>query len=222
MYVTFYLTCVNFLKFDMGDLRTLESISANFYWTLKSNRNTSNQIICTSNCGTFHYFVTNLVLVYQSECKCYFYVGPVNFILVPMFGFWKLILSAKSSHVTACSLPPFKLNFKFSCIFKIQTYNLERSFFGEELKSEFQLHIPKFHVLNLIENSVLVTIHLEHSGNFSVNKFLFISNLNLRMQCWRSLIEGLGLGSIWIKPWQHLDAPKMVENLIWCSPDKKY
>ena len=59
--VTFYLTCVNFFKFDMSDLRTLESISANFYWTLKSNSNASHHIICTSNCVTFHYFDTHLV-----------------------------------------------------------------------------------------------------------------------------------------------------------------
>jgi len=49
--------------------------------------------------------------------------------------------------------------------------------------------------LNFIVISVLVTTHLEHSGNFAVNKF--ISNRNLRMlQCWQSLIEGLGLCSI--------------------------
>ena len=30
VYVTFYLTYVNYFKFDMSDLRTLESISANF------------------------------------------------------------------------------------------------------------------------------------------------------------------------------------------------
>jgi len=62
-----------------------------------------------------------------------FYVGHVNFILVPMFvnlsRFWKLIFSSKSSQITVV-YHVLSLNFKCSCIFEIQTYNSERSFFG--------------------------------------------------------------------------------------------